>query len=215
MASTLHADSLPSESPGKSRGRSPKWPLPWTTSVLSVEQAPRMVTSSRYVLRGCPGGLLSLWKQAGLIQDLYNCCLCNGSQSLLELPCPFQQWNVFCALGFKASPVGPQSQDILMIHLALDSFVEGLQSCKSMWGSNSHFLGRTFTILVTFLFVTCLPLNVGFEYSISLLLLPILLWFLLYTFSYGKIFYIRFQNNNCSIIYTFNVTEWGDEFRVF
>ena len=113
MAPTSHADSLPSESPGKSRGRSPKWLLPWTTSVLGVELAPKMVTSSRYVLRGCPRGLLSLWEQAGLIQDVYNCCLCAGSQSLLELPCPFQQWNVFCALGFKASPVGPQSQDIL------------------------------------------------------------------------------------------------------
>ena len=113
MAPTSHADSLRSESPGKSRGRSPKWPLPWTTSVLGVELAPKTVTSSRYVLRGCPRGLLSLWEQAGLIQDVYNCCLCAGSQSLLELPCPFQQWNVFCALGFKASPVGPQSQDIL------------------------------------------------------------------------------------------------------
>ena len=71
-----------------------------------------------------------------------------------------------------------------------DSFGEGLQSCKSMWGSNSHFLGTTFAILVTFLFVSCLLLNVGFEYNISLLLLPIFLWFFLYTFSYGKSFLV-------------------------
>ena len=118
---------------------------------------------------------------------------------------------------FQGKPCWPSKSghsSVLRTHLMQDSFGEGLQSYKSMWGSNSHFLGTTFTILVTFLFVSCLPLNVGFEYTISLLLLPILLWFLLYTFSYGKSC-VRFQNNNCSITFIFNVTEGGDEFMVF
>ena len=49
----------------------------------------------------------------------------------------------------------------------------------------SCFLGRTFTIVVIFPFVGCLPGTVGLDYIISLPLLPTWLWFV-FIFSCGK-----------------------------
>ena len=50
-------------------------------------------------------------------------------------------------------------------------------------------LGRTSAIVILFPFVGCLPGSVGLDYTMSVSLLPISLWFLLYIFSCGNLFY--------------------------
>lgn len=56
-----------------------------------------------------------------------------------------------------------------------------------MWGSEaSFFWGKTSLIVIILPFVGCLPGGTDLDSTLSLLLLPILLWFLIYIFSYRR-----------------------------
>ena len=57
-----------------------------------------------------------------------------------------------------------------------------------MWHSDPWLLWRTSALVITLLFVGCLPESIGLGYTTSSPFLPVLLWFLLYIFSCEKSF---------------------------
>ena len=73
--------------------------------------------------------------------------------------------------------------------------------------------------MIIFLLVGHQPGSVGLDYTVSLPLLPIWLWFLLYTFSCRRSFFASLQViliNSCSAnSFNFGVPRGGGELRVF
>ena len=67
--------------------------------------------------------------------------------------------------------------------------------CRTPWAGvlTPCFLGRTSAVLIILSFVNRLPRSVGLDYTLSLPLLPIQVWFLHYIFSCGKSFLLVFR----------------------
>ena len=68
-----------------------------------------------------------------------------------------------------------------------------------MWGSGPLLLGRTPAIVIILPFVGCLPGGMGLDCTVSLSLLPISLWFLLYIFSCGKSFLLVLRSFSLTV----------------
>ena len=81
-----------------------------------------------------------------------------------------------------------------------------------------YFLSSFKNILRTLLFVGCLPMDMGFDYISSPLLLPVSLWFLLCVFSCRRSFLVGshlFQRWLSTDSSNFGVLTKGAKFRVF
>ena len=88
------------------------------------------------------------------------------------------------------------------------------------WGARyeaqiPHSLGRISSVVIIIPFVSCPHEGMGLDYIMTLLILPVSLWFLLYIFSCRRYFLIFFIDG-CSITTcNFGVPVRGGELRVF
>ena len=94
-----------------------------------------------------------------------------------------------------------------------------LQKITQKWVCTICFFESISVMVIITPFEDCLPGTVGPDYTMSPPLSPILLWFLLYILSFGRIFSVSLQIvfvHNCSVkSCNFGVPSAGCELRVF
>ena len=91
-----------------------------------------------------------------------------------------------------ASPTGLQSQTFWELTCLPSEEHPGWRTQCGAWTPQS--LRRASAIVIILLFVGHLPMGVDLDYTVSLALLVILWWFLLYIFSCGKSFTLVFRS---------------------